>query len=215
MPKKIEILEKILHILNGGDAVSDQQAAFHPAMVAEMIGESYENIIASNLASPSARTDNFRIDNYTKTYTAVPVGYDNERQEHFSTLPVEILALPFQQGVRFISPIHDQSYQYIPRSNNASAVYSELEVAEVDNVPKFYLENGMIFYKFYGLVPEKVLMKLCPAFVSLDDFDEIEMPTITTREGLITINDDVVRRFRTMPPQDLANNANPVFSGQG
>lgn len=210
MPKKIEILEKILHVLNGGDSMADQAAVYHPAMVAEMIGESYENIIAANLASPQSKTDNFRLDNFTKAYTPVPVQYDVLRMEYYSTLPVEILSLPSQKGVRFISPVHDQSYQYIPRSNNASVVYSALEVSEVDDTPKYYVEDGKVFYAFPGVVPTEVLMKLCPAFTALGDNDEIELPTISTRQGLITIYDDVVRRFRTMPPQDLTNNANPV-----
>lgn len=209
MPKKIEILEMILHTLNGGDSMSDQQGRYHPSMVNEVIGEAYRNIIAANINS-GGKPNNFMLDGFTKTYTDIPVAYDSEREEYYAELPVDIMVLPYQKGVRFITPAHDQSYQFVPRSNNASVVFAELEVNDCDTVPKFYYEKGKVYFKFYGTVFEKVLMKLCPSFQALDDFDEIEMPTIVTRDGLLTLHDSVVRRFLTMPAQDLTNNANPV-----
>lgn len=209
MPKKIEILEMILHTLNGGDSMSDQQGRYHPAMVNEVIGEAYENIISSNVSS-GGKPNSFMLDGFTKTFINVPVSYDSNREEHYADLPAEIMVLPYQKGIRFISPAHDQSYQFVPRSNNSSVVYNELEVADCDIVPKFYYEKGKVYFKFYGTVFEKLLMKLCPTFQALEDFDDVELPTIVTREGLLTLHDVVVRRFLTMPAQDLINNANPV-----
>lgn len=210
MPKKIEILEMILHTLNGGDSMSDQQSRYHPAMVNEVIGEAYRNIIASNITSGGNKPNNFMLDGFTKTYMDVPVSYDSNREEYYAETPVQILILPFQKGIRFISPMHDQSYQFVPRSNNASVVYEELEVADCDTYPKYYYEDGKVYFKFYGTKFEKVLMKLCPSFQDLEDFDDIEMPTIVTRNGLLTLHDTVVSRFMAMAPQDLTNNANPV-----
>ena len=124
MPKKIEIVEMILHSLNGGDAVSDQQARYHPAMVSEVTGEIYSHLINSLVTQNTlGRNDNFSLDGYTKTFPKVLVLFDEERCEHYSVLPSEILHLPYQRGIRFISPTHDQSSQFIQRSNNSSVVF--------------------------------------------------------------------------------------------
>jgi len=210
MPKKIEILETILHSLNGGDSVADTQSRYHPSIVGEAIADIYGQLLTTNVTKAmSAPSDSFALDNYTKTFTSVPVEYDNVRCEYFSDLPAEIVSLPFQSGVRFISPIHDQSYQFLPRSNNSVGMFSELEVSQTENMPRFYVENGRVYYEFHGDEFKKVLMKLVPTFTGLEDFDEVEMPGIMGREGYFSLHDLVVRRFLSMPPEDLSNDTNP------
>jgi hypothetical protein len=210
MPKKIEILEMILHTLNGGDSVTDGESKYHPAMVTEVIGEVYESLIAANVSNMigGKGQDNFALDNYTKTFTDVPVVFSESREEYYSLLPAGVLGLPQQRGIRMISPTLNQSRQFAPRSNNSSVVYDELEVSWADLTPKYYLEGNKVFYYFPEQVYEKVLMKLCVSFPDLDDMDEIEMPVIMSKSGLLTLHDLVVRRFLSMPPEDTSNDNN-------
>lgn len=211
MPKKKEIVEIICHTLNGGDSVDDTQSRFHPAMVEENIGDIYKNLISSLVTSSMlGKNDNFQLDFYTKTFTDVPVAYDEERCEYYSELPCQIIDLPFQKGVRFISPVQDQSSQFVPRSNNSSVVFDALEVGMVEQLPKYYYENGKVYYKFSGTTYPEVLMKLCPTFFDLDDDDEVAMPAILTKNGVVTLHDLVVNRMRGMAPEDLVNDSNPV-----
>lgn len=209
MPKKIEIVEIVSHALNGGDSVTDTQSRYHPSMIGEVVSEIYEQLIASNVdQSMKGRIDNFVLDNYTKTFSNVTVTFDPTRQEFFSPLPSGIMDLPYQRGVVMICPQHDQTQQFVPRSNNSSAIYADLEVTQSDFTPRYYVEQGQVYYKFYQNVPKSVMMKLCPTFAELDDMDDVEIPSILTKNGVLSLIDLVIQRFRVMPPEDLVNDNN-------
>lgn len=211
MIKKIEIVEKIQSALNGGDDVSDGLSRYHPSDIEANVDEVYADIL-QNMYSQNMRSkmgfDPMLLDDYTRTYNNIPVQYDEVRCEFYSQLPVTTVSLPFNSSVRFISPQQEQKLQFSPVSNNASVVFSELEVDKVDNVPSFYMESNRVYYSFPVHDYKKVLMKLVPSFSSLLDDDLIPEPSIVGQRGLITIYDIVVARFRNMLPEDLMNDNN-------
>lgn len=221
MLKKEQYIEQLRHRLCGGDPTTDTMGRFHPLIVEKEVDAVYESLLQS-LFSQNIKGGNYSVlDAYTRTFpskqypTAVPVLYDTYRDEYYSELPKPVIVLNSpgdgsgNYGIRLISLTKGQANAFIPIDNNASTVFSGLEVNTVNAIPTYYVEENKVYYNFTGLnVPEEVLMKIVPTFSFLADDDFVTMPEVMTKNGMLTVGDLVFERFMGEQPEKMTNDNN-------
>jgi hypothetical protein len=144
-------------------------------------------------------------DAYTKTYKNVEVLTDEDRNEKYSILPCSVVVLPDNRGVRMISPMHDQKNSFVYRSNNSLNIYGNLDVDAVSKRTRFYVESNNIFYDAH-LSDDitQLLMKLIPEFDSLDDDEEVGIPSAYGK----LIFDLVIQSMLGKPLEKMSNDNN-------
>lgn len=213
MITKRELIEKIQDALAGGEMVADLQSKFHPEIIASHIAEAYDFLLVNAYRQASASVkgkDSSMLDNYTKTFPFVPVQYDSIRDEYFVDLPVPVIVLPDNDGIRMVSYQKDQTKQLVPISNNANFVFSELECGQISEQGTYYVETKKIFTQFVGIPPTHVLLKLVVSFDDLEDDDYIGEPNLVTKSGVLTIYDLVIGRLANKPPEKVVNDNNSM-----
>lgn len=213
MITKRELIEKIQDALAGGEMVADLQSRYHPDIIASHVAEAYDFLLVNGYRQSSASVrgkDHSMLDNYTKTFPAVPVEYDSEREENFVDLPVPVVVLPDNDGIRMVAYQKDQTKQLAPISNNANFVFSELECGIISEQGTYYVETNRIYTQFVGIPPKNVLLKLVVSFDDLEDNDYIDEPNLVTKSGVLTIYDIVMGRLSNKSPEKVVDDNNSM-----
>jgi len=216
MIKKDQYIEQVRRRLCGGEPVGDLASRYHPLIVEKEIDSAYESLLQS-VFGQNIKGGNFAIlDPYTKPFT-VEIQYDSGREEYYSLLPKPVIVLnsPLNGGnfgIRIISPIKDQTVQFVPIDNNADVVYGVLEVGIISGIPTYYVEGNSVRYNFRAknyVEGDKVLMKIIPTFSSLGRDEYVTMPEYMTKSGMLSVSDLVYQRLVGMPPEKMTNNNDP------
>ena len=177
MTKK-NLIDVIIHRLANGDCPQEMKGKYHPRIIEKHV-EMVSNYLIKTVAYKEAEKNNDwgLLDTYTKTFIPVEVLWDDTRKEYYSVLPVAVVDLPDNRGIRFISDQENQAVQYIYRSNNSVDVFSNLDIDRVSVKPRWYREKDKVFYS-RQLMPTTtaVLMKLIPNFSDLEDDDQAPIP---------------------------------------
>jgi len=207
MTKK-NFIDLVIHRLNGGNSTPDTKSKYHPEVVSKYIELAFSSII-NTIQNQSVKYRDFgQLDSYTVTYSPITVTYDSTRKEYYSELPANIMSLYKNRGIRFITPVYDQSYHFIYRENNTSNIYNELEVSMMEDKPRWYLEGNTVYYDKGNMKQEiidsGVLMKL---IVPLSEIDEdTNMPIPAGQEKFVL--DFVFSYIQEMMPEDVNNDSN-------
>lgn len=203
--KKIEIIDVLKHNLAGGDCPQELIGKYHPEILSKHIEMAWNYLIKTVAYREAEQLDDWGLlDAFTKTYVPVEVKFDEVRNERYSNLPVSIVDLPRNRGIRFISDIHNQSNQYLYRDNNSVDIYSNLDVSKVIPTPRYYREGDKVFYSGLSSLIPNVLQKLIPNFSSLDDDDEVPIPSAYNK----LIFDLVYQQMMNLRPEKLSNDNN-------
>ena len=205
MTKK-NLIDLIIHKLSGGNTSPDIKSKYHPEIITKYIELAFNSLINTVQNQSIRYKDLGQLDSYVKTYSSVTVSYDDTRKEYYSDLPVNIIGLYMNRGIRYICPIYDQSYHFIYRKNNSTDIYSELEVSKIDSRPRYYLEGTKVFYDKMTteIVDNGVLMKLIVPISVLDEDDEIPIPA--GQEQYVI--DFIMKYLQQMFPEDVNNDTN-------
>ncbi len=217
MIRKIELIEKVQDILNGGDQTSDQISRYHNEIISLNISDVYENMLLSMYKQSTVGAANVGagfLDVYTKSFPNTKVLFDKERCEYYIDTPVKYVQLPQNRGIRWISAMNGDSMPFYALDNNANWALGQLEVGKLNNNPTYYVENGVVWLDLKGEKLSEVMYKIVPVFDNLDDDDLIKEPTIVTKNGLLTITDVVVQRLINKPQQDNVNDGNAQKPGR-
>lgn len=208
MIKKIELIEKIQDILNGGDQSADQVSRFHNEIISLNISEVYENMLLTmykqSVQGIGGAGMGF-LDIYTKPFPNTKITFDEDRCAYYIDTPVKYVQLPQNKGVRWISPMDESSPPFYALDNNANWVLGSLEVGLMNTVPTYYVENDRVYIQLKEAKYKEVMYKIVPVFDNLTDDDLIKEPSIVTKNGLLTITDVVVARLLNKPQQDITN----------
>jgi hypothetical protein len=203
---KIELIELIQHRLAGGDLVPDQLGRFHEKVIEKYVSLAVASLMNQLEKNAIKHNDFGQLDDYTITRTEVPVLYDNARKEYYSILPVKVVKLYKNRGIRLVSPNHDQANRFDYMDNNESDVYSELEVEMIDGTPSWYPESNKVYFRniTQPVIDSGVLMKLIPVLSELPDDQEISIPA--GQETFVL--DFIFKYMSNMPPEDVSNDNN-------
>lgn len=204
---KEQLIDVIVDKVNGGDGVADGMGHQHPAVIEKHIELAFNSIIYQLCLTAISNADFAQLDAFVKAFNNVSVTCDTARDEYYSTLPVAIINLPVNRGVRMICPMKDQHNAFVFRENNTCEIYDELEVGQIDNRIKYYLENTHIFYNKQmtdELATNGVLMKIIPTFSGWGDTDELPLPGGKDMEIIEAITQSLMGK----PQQDqIADNS--------
>ena len=202
---KEQLIDLIIDRLAGGDCPQELKGKYHPEIVSKHIGIAMNYLMQNIVLKEAERSGMSVFDAYTKTFKNVDVLTDDDRNEKYSLLPCSVVVLPENRGVRMISPMHDQKTNFVYRSNNSVSIYGHLDVNFVSDRTRFYVEGSKVFYDEHlsdDII--KVLMKLIPEFDSLDDDDEVGIPSAYGK----LIFDLVIQSMLGKPPEKMSNDNN-------
>lgn len=116
---------------------------------------------------------------WIKTYDDVRIEWNDNRQVCFFNLPSPIVNIEGDLGLYSISPIEDETTQYIIGVKGSFAVFSNLEAAYLgDGVYECYLEGDRVIFPN---MPESktgmyLLVSVIPDSSGLADNDPINVP---------------------------------------
>lgn len=206
MDRKDELVERIQFELCGGDLTADMMERYHPAIITPIIGDVMDMMLRNAYRQSSAAKgykDSFMLDPISKTYPnddypSVPVLYDSIRKEHYAVLPVRIVDLMDNDGIRVVCDIEDQTNQYAPIPNNSEMYYSETNSGP-SAFHTYKLEGMKLFFKFKNIPKSGIMVRVVPSFSELSDSDIVCNPEILTKGGVVGVADEVRRRMLTMP----------------
>ena len=202
---KEQLIDLIIDRLAGGDCPQELKGKYHPEIVSKHIGIAMNYLMQNIVVKEAERSGTSVYDAYTKTFKNIEVLFDSDRNEKYSVLPCSIIVLPENRGVRMISPMHDQKTNFVYRANNSVSIYGHLDVNFVSDRTRFYVEGSTVFYdEHLSDDINKVLMKLIPEFDSLDDDDEVGIPSAYGK----LIFDLVIQSMLGKPPEKMSNDNN-------
>ena len=202
---KEQLIDLIIDRLAGGDCPQELKGKYHPEIVSKHIGIAMNYLMQNIVVKEAERSGTSVYDAYTKTFKNIEVLFDAYRNEKYSLLPCSVVVLPENRGVRMISPMHDQKTNFVYRANNSVSIYGHLDVNFVSDRTRFYVEGSTVFYdEHLSDDINKVLMKLIPEFDSLDDDDEVGIPSAYGK----LIFDLVIQSMLGKPPEKMSNDNN-------
>ena len=202
---KEQLIDLIIDRLAGGDCPQELKGKYHPEIVSKHIGIAMNYLMQNIVYKEAERYGMSVFDSYTKTYKNVEVLFDEDRNEKYSILPCSVIVLPDNRGVRMISAMHDQKNSFVYRSNNSLNIYGQLDVDLISKRARFYIESKSVFYdRHLSADITQVLMKLIPEFDSLDDDDEVGIPTAYGK----LIFDLVIQSMLGKPLEKMSNDNN-------
>jgi len=202
---KRQLIDLLKHRLAGGDCPQELKGKYHPEILAKHISLAHNYLLKTVAYREAEQTGDFGLlDAYTKTYI-IDVLFDDLRKEYYSLIPIKIVDLPENRGIRFLSDVENQSIQYIYRSNNSEDIYNNLDVSKVSKRTRYYRERDKVYYR--GVIiemKEQVLAKLIPDFDSLEDEDDVSIPSAYGK----LIFDLVFQSMSGMPMEKVSNDNN-------
>lgn len=182
MITKVMMLDKCKMRLAGGNMTADQMSRYNTPLVESTLAEGYDTLLAemfSRSRSGLMGLDEFLPDSYTKTFTSqtnppVVVQFHPHRNEWYADLPKPILSLPYNEGIRLIAPISDQSSAFTIVALGSVPVFSELDVNLLSDTAEAYQEGNRVYFRFPITNFTDLIMKLVVSFDDLDDEDFVD-----------------------------------------
>ena len=177
--KKIEIIDVLKHRLAGGDCPQELKGKYHPEIISKHITMVLNYLIKDVLYKEILRDNNWGLlDSYVKSFENISILENENRNEKYSILPASVVSLPANRGVRLVCYMQTQSSPFFYRNNNTSNIYGGLDVEEVSQQVRYYVEGNKVYYSNHiTATASKVLMKLIVTFDNLEDDDDIEIPS--------------------------------------
>lgn len=180
---KREFIDLCIDAVTKAGLSSDNKRPFHPEMMKRYAELGYNEILNGMWLNSERYAQFGSLSNYVVTYPnkgypEVPVLYDSVRDQHFIDLPVELVQLPGCAGLRMISPVRDESWQFIYRENTASAVFDETDVGVVDQKPRYYVEHQQARFdrRYWDTDITQVLVKMVQPFSAFKDSTPLPFP---------------------------------------
>lgn len=207
MITKRQFAELVIRNLSGG-AISNRNK-FDEREVFKYADMAISAMIAEEHKIKRSQASAYINGNYVTAFE-VKVKYDLSRKECYMDLPAEMISLANDNGLRMVSPIHDQESPYMIIANGMQSVFSKLEAGLNDPyIFDVYVQGGQIriprmsnFQK-----PKKLLVKMICSTSGLKPNDPLPIPANSEWE-LVT---EVVKLYRNqgITPNKQSNDGNP------
>lgn len=199
---KQNLIDLVIDWLSGGDITHDLKSKYHPVVISKHIEMAYSAYAKRMFQEAKSTGNHSNLDSFTKVFEDVDVLYNDKRKKYYSILPSEILQLPDGGGIRSISPMEEEEYQFGYIENNSMPVYMELELSKIGDVATYMIESNNVIYQNLPADITKLLMKLIVPFSSLSKNDNVGLPTGGENE----IFRLVIELLSKKPNEDLNNN---------
>jgi hypothetical protein len=213
--KKSQWIDLLIDNLAGGDCPDELQGRYHPKVIEKHLELAFDTLLNRNATQKERMQDelgmdSWKYDSMTKTYFQ-PILHDERRDRYYSELPVNVIDILNNSGIRMISPAKEELSAFIPRRLNDSFIMGDLETS---------CQNGLIFYTLEGKNLyysgdidcnwKEVMMKLAVRFDDMDMDDDITIPD--GRSGEVF---DLVWGFmRRKSPEDIVNDSTAMQTTQ-
>jgi len=207
---KQNLIDLIKHKLAGGDCPQELKGKYHDEIVSKHITLALNYLINDVIYVRANKNKDWgSLDPYAKTFLGNIIKYNEERNERYIDLPSDYIPLPKNRGIRIVSPEQGQDKPFLYRDNNTSRIYKNLDVNDVYNEVRFYVEGNKLFFSEH--LPnyvETVLIKIIQPFDAMNDDDNVVVPQ---GYGKVVI-DLVFQSMMGMPLEKASNdnNANTV-----
>jgi hypothetical protein len=111
------------------------------------------------------------LDVYTKLYT-LDIDSDD-----FAPFTVSTYQMPFMAQIRAVADIKDKTRRYVPIDVGSIGLYENLDVGIIDDSISYYVTpTGLQFIDIPDDI-QRVRVYMVPSFDSLDDSEEIHVPS--------------------------------------
>lgn len=160
-----KIAQEIIRIESGGDQSNDSQLS--EAYIILMVRQAANKLLAPLIYARYNEDDRTGIEMMIATYE---VNVQGTIPNKYIDLPEFYISLPFNKGIRGISPIEDRTNEFIPRHN--PAVTRSLPCADLEKGQHSYFTEGLKVYFDGNFDSKKVLLKLvvaAPDSIPVDD----------------------------------------------
>lgn len=180
---KEQIAAMIQDILNANTTLS--RTKYDRRDISILISRAYNDAVTDNLQMKYRGKIflNSIIDGgFITSYEDVPILYNENRNIYYSELPVSILPLERDVGIRQISPMEDESTSFINSAVGDKFVQGPLEVSKYPKNPTFQRENDEVYYHadelpwYFKREGATVLMKLVRDISDIPDDEEFNIP---------------------------------------
>jgi hypothetical protein len=179
--KKNELIELVKRQLTGGDSPAVARGRFHDREIALYIGMVFDSLIGQGNSVTQNKMaelgmDSWVYDALTKSYQ-LDILEDTDRKRFYSTLPINVLSVVDNNGIRMITPWQDESVAFFPRRETDTFLMNDLDVNQISGLIYYALEGNKIYYS--GDINcdwEKVRAKLVLKFSEFEDTDDIDIP---------------------------------------
>ena len=191
---KANVLAELIERQYYGGDVSDD-AGLERIDFIEHVYAAYAYLVQLNYYNNIKMTGDRGLSNqYIKTYTNVPVVYNEEQDLYYSELPASPITLPNNIGVYMISKMQSPNKPFSPIGIGELFLYSGLPTTQ------YSFDNENVYY--YNIEPEVKSVKMLivasrPDEIQDDDVHEIK--EMVLKQLMITRN----------IPEDKANDSNP------
>jgi hypothetical protein len=215
--KKIHLIEAVIDHLTGGDATADTQGQYHPLMITKHIELAFNQVVFQVWLNSKKFSDYSQLDAWSKTYQISVLNQVGAKAHAF--LPYPPMQLPNNMGIRQINDHDNTSVVFAYLEATANAIFSELEVSQVDTTPTFRIEQNnlstgageeshMLRLEKLPLDPDAItsldIMMIVP-LEKMSDYDDIAIPAEMGEDGIVK---QIVEVIRSKPAQDTVNDQN-------
>ncbi len=163
--QKRQLIEMVKRRLGNDGRFGDRTIAMN-------MGVAWQTVIGTFKDKPQA------LDFYTKTYTGIPISYDENKRIYYSELPEAIMhVLDPSSGVRYINTTQTEGVRFVPITSQDVKLIKDLDVSKVQTGLIGYLvRNNRVEYQFLTEDIAKVNMDLVVAFDKISMEDDISLP---------------------------------------
>lgn len=179
--KKNQLIELVKRNLGGGDSPSELRGRYHEREIELYLTLAFNSFLNRNatqkaeLASELGR-DAWKFDALTKVYT-LDILKDATRNRYYSELPIHVLSISNNDGIRMVFPTQEEKSAFIPRRQLDTFLMDGLDVNQLSGMIYYSLEGNKLWYS--GDIDScwtSVMAKLVLEFNEFDDEDDINIP---------------------------------------
>ncbi len=178
---KIQLIDLAKKFLTGGGYASpDLRQTYDDRVIAKHLSLAFDTYFNLSTTQRDEMADElgqsfWRYDQMTKRFYQ-PILKDTVSGTFYSELPVEIMSVNNNNGIRQISPSKEISSAFFPRKTIGNFLLNDMDVNTLGLI-YYTLEGRKIWYS--GEINscwETVMMRLAVKFDELEDDDPIQMP---------------------------------------
>lgn len=178
---KAQWIELIKRNVDGGDAPAELRGRNHEREIELYLSIAFDTVLNRKQTQTQEMLaemgkDSWRYDALTKPYF-LDILKDTNRDRFYSVLPISILSITNNNGIRMVSPAKEESSAFFPRWQTDTFLMDGLDVGQMVGFIYYTLEGQNIYYS--GDIDchwKQVLAKLVLRFNEFEDSDEIGVP---------------------------------------
>jgi hypothetical protein len=228
--KKIHLVETIQSFLSSDNA-GDSKGMYHPEEIKIHLSNVFNQSVYNAWLNGKRYSDFSQLDAWSKTYEVDVLNQCGDRA--YCLLPFAPVQLPDGMGIRqlrthWACPVYGAGigteWTFAPIEATANAIFDELEVSEMDDIPTYRLEQSnvnvgagekshMLWLEKLPIPPETLITTVDILMIvpieSLDDYDDVVLPTGSEDSLVRQVVDIMSRKPKSDTSTDMVN-ANPV-----